>query len=188
MPHKDPEVRRAYQAAYAAAHREEQAAYYAAHREKKAAYAAARYVARHEEIAVQQAAYRAAHREVKAAYYATNREELVARQAAYNVTHREEIAAYKAAYAKANPAKMADIAATRRARKADAFIEAIDRQIVFARDAGTCGICQTAVAPEGWHLDHKQPLSKGGMHSYDNVQVSHPSCNLQKGTSYAEQS
>jgi len=68
----------------------------------------------------------------------------------------------------------------RRARKADAFIEAVDRQVVFARDAGLCGICQQGVEPANWHLDHIQPLSKGGQHSYDNVQVSHPVCNMRK--------
>jgi 5-methylcytosine-specific restriction endonuclease McrA len=163
MPYKDPKAKRAYDAFYRAEHREERAAYNAAY----------------------YAVYNAAHREEKAAhnavYNAAHCEEKAAAAAAYYATHRAELLAYNAAYAKANPDKVRDKEATRRARKADAFIEAIDRQVVFARDQGTCGICQTAVAPEGWHLDHKQPLSKGGQHSYDNVQVSHPVCNLRKG-------
>jgi len=185
MPHKNPEVRRVYQAAYNAAHRKERAAYNDAH---------------HEEIAARQASYNASHREEIAilkvayntAYYTANREKLKAQHLAYAAAHREEQATYQATYkathreeiaiyAAAHHEKGAARSATRRARKADAFIEAVDRQVVFARDQGTCGICQTEVEPANWHLDHIQPLSKGGLHSYDNVQVSHPVCNLQKG-------
>ena len=119
--------------------------------------------------------YYAAHREKKAAYQTVY-------QTAYYTAHREKIAAYAAAYAKANPETYANYSATRRARKADAFIEAIDRQVVFVRDQGTCGICQQGVESANWHLDHVLPLSKGGMHSYDNVQVSHPVCNMRKGS------
>jgi 5-methylcytosine-specific restriction endonuclease McrA len=37
------------------------------------------------------------------------------------------------------------------------------------------------VDPANWHLDHVVPLSRGGEHSYANVQVAHPFCNLSKG-------
>jgi 5-methylcytosine-specific restriction endonuclease McrA len=38
---------------------------------------------------------------------------------------------------------------------------------------------------QAWDLDHVIPLSKGGEHSYDNVQVTHPSCNRKKGAKVA---
>jgi len=150
MPRKDP----AYQRAYDTAHKEEKAAYYVANREK---------------ILADRATHYAANRDKKLAYqvtyYATRREEVRARQTAYYLTNREAWTTYNA---------------TRRARKTDAFIEAIDRQTVFSRDGGLCGICQQGVEPANWHLDHIIPLVRGGPHSYDNVQVSHPSCNLRK--------
>jgi 5-methylcytosine-specific restriction endonuclease McrA len=160
VPYKDPEVKRASDAAYRATHREEQAAY--------------------------QAAYRAAHREEQAAYqaahYAAHREEKAVYDAAYRAAHREERLAYDAAYAAKNRDKIRDKVGRHRSRKADAFIESVDRQVVFTRDAGTCGICQQGVESANWHLDHVIPLSKGGQHSYDNVQVSHPSCNQRKSS------
>jgi 5-methylcytosine-specific restriction endonuclease McrA len=69
----------------------------------------------------------------------------------------------------------------RRARKLKAFVEDVDLAVVFTRDKGICGICSLPVDPDNWHLDHVVPLARGGEHSYENTQVSHPSCNQQKG-------
>lgn len=78
-------------------------------------------------------------------------------------------------------AGICDRAAVRRARKRGAFVERVYRRVVWRRDGGVCGICGLAADPAGWHLDHVVPLALGGEHSYANVQVSHPSCNLAKG-------
>lgn len=58
--------------------------------------------------------------------------------------------------------------------------ETVYRSVVWERDSGTCGICNKLADPRKWHLDHIVPLSKGGQHTYSNVQVAHPSCNLSK--------
>lgn len=50
---------------------------------------------------------------------------------------------------------------------------------VYARDKGRCGICGITVYGD-FHIDHVIPLSKGGEHSYANVQVAHPKCNQEK--------
>jgi 5-methylcytosine-specific restriction endonuclease McrA len=55
---------------------------------------------------------------------------------------------------------------------------------VFKRDRGLCGVCLEPVDPANWHLDHVRPISRGGLHCYANVQVSHPRCNLKKATSW----
>lgn len=73
------------------------------------------------------------------------------------------------------------IEANRRARKMNQFIENINHKTVFIRDEGICGICENPVDENNWHLDHIIPLCKGGLHSYTNVQVAHPSCNFVKG-------
>jgi len=68
----------------------------------------------------------------------------------------------------------------RRARVANLPAELIDRNRVLEAAHGICGICKTPVDPAKWHLDHIVPVSKGGSHTYDNVQPAHPACNLSK--------
>ena len=62
---------------------------------------------------------------------------------------------------------------------------------VFTKDKWICGICNKSVDPNLRHpdpmcvsLDHIIPLSKGGSHTYDNVQCTHLRCNLSKGSKY----
>lgn len=70
--------------------------------------------------------------------------------------------------------------AKRRARVAGVRVEDVDRQVVWERDGGICHLCGKPV--EGrWHMDHVVPLALGGAHSYENVAVSHPYCNMSKG-------
>lgn len=61
-----------------------------------------------------------------------------------------------------------------------AFVEDVDRSVVWQRDQGVCGICGLPADPDNWHLDHVIPLSRGGEHSYANTRVSHPPCNIRK--------
>ena len=70
----------------------------------------------------------------------------------------------------------------RRARKRQAVVERVETLVVLELDDGVCGICGDDVDPSAFDLDHVIPLSRGGEHSYANVQVSHPRCNRQKGT------
>jgi len=81
-----------------------------------------------------------------------------------------------------HPEKVRDKVARRRAlKKGNGPAESIDYRVVYERDMGICGICYEPVSSRNWHLDHVIPLSKGGTHTYGNVQVSHPECNLSKG-------
>jgi 5-methylcytosine-specific restriction endonuclease McrA len=86
---------------------------------------------------------------------------------------------------KRNPDKVRSANAARRARKAGVPSEPISRAKVYARDKGVCGICGRKVLSMKWHMDHKHPLARGGSHTYANVQVAHPSCNLRKGAKIA---
>ena len=73
--------------------------------------------------------------------------------------------------------------ARRRALRLGKAAKFIDRQEIFERDEGLCGICGESVdRNENWELDHVIPLSRGGSHTFDNVQVSHRRCNRSKGT------
>jgi hypothetical protein len=70
-----------------------------------------------------------------------------------------------------------------------ASTERISRQVVFERDGWTCQLCGDAVDSrlsgrdeDGPTLDHIFPLSKGGEHTYANVQLAHKRCNTAKGS------
>ncbi len=77
--------------------------------------------------------------------------------------------------------------AVRRAQIRGAWVEDVDRTVVWKRDQGVCYLCGRAADPQQWDLDHVHPLSKGGEHSYANVAVTHPSCNRSKnGTPWPE--
>lgn len=55
------------------------------------------------------------------------------------------------------------------------------------RDEGLCGICGKPVNMKAYHnagdygsIDHIKPVSKGGQHQWDNVQLAHRKCNTDK--------
>lgn len=130
-------------------------------------------------------AHKAANPEYFRNYYAANKERRKAETRAWyrgNIEHHEAV---RKAYVAARPEWARDVGrkhtATRRARTKDLFIEAIDHRVVFERDKGICGICSTPIGSSRWEVDHKVPLSKGGRHAYDNVQLAHRRCNRSKG-------
>ena len=73
-------------------------------------------------------------------------------------------------------------AAKRRSQQLSQFIEDVDPQVVYEMHGGMCGICKGFIdlKIEGFHVDHRIPLSKGGMHGYINVQPAHAHCNIRK--------
>lgn len=88
-------------------------------------------------------------------------------------------------YVVANPEKARrwgrKSANTRRAITKRVFVEAVDPDVVFSRDKGICGICCKSVdVTSHWEIDHIVPISKGGAHGYDNVQLAHRKCNRAK--------
>ncbi len=96
---------------------------------------------------------------------------------------------HRGAYCANCAKKMAVHEAARRVQKSAALSENIDLEAVFVRDGWHCQICGCATpaerrgtrhqnAPE---LDHRIPLSRGGTHTYDNVQCACHRCNLRKG-------
>ncbi len=136
-----------------------------------------------------QRAYQAANREAR---YQKSRAYIKARpaqEAAYGKRWRsknkEKVAATAAAWKEANPdrarAQYRKAAAVRRARERGAFVESVSPLVVLDRDAEICHICGWMVDPDDWHMDHVIPLALGGEHSYANVAVSHPRCNMVKG-------
>lgn len=76
--------------------------------------------------------------------------------------------------------------ARRRARKRNAYIEAVDRLEVFKRDGWRCYICgKKTVDRKQWHkrkatVDHVIPLAKGGTHEMANCRTACWMCNSSK--------
>ena len=177
-------------AAYRVANREVIAAYQVTYRAKnkvaRSARQAIRYAAHRQAILARQTAYREANRaaiaERRAAHRQANLEAARAREAAYCERHRDEARARAAAYHAAHPLKHRANCALRRARQKAATAEPVDYKRIIARDAGRCYLCGALVDQGDLHIDHVIPLSKGGVHSYDNLRVTCSTCNLRKGS------
>jgi len=151
---------------------ERRRAYYLEHREELLANRADYYAANaDEERAKQRERYLQANAEARAAYY---RE----RNADPEVKARNE--AKQAEWRAANKHLLVENMSRRRMRVIGGEYEVIDRLAVWERDAGTCRICGSEVQPDDWHMDHIIPVSRGGSHTYDNVAVTHPTCNMRK--------
>ena len=107
--------------------------------------------------------------------------------------YAERYREYALKWAKENPERVRATGERRRARKESVWIEDVDRTVVFERDAGTCQICGIVVDsslkwpdPGFASLDHIKPISKGGEHSYANIQLAHLFCNISKKDKYCE--
>lgn len=68
-----------------------------------------------------------------------------------------------------------------RARKAGVPWDMVDLREVYRHHDGLCGICREPVSLEEFTIDHVIPLSKGGAHLFENMQLAHKGCNSSKG-------
>lgn len=202
MPHKDPEVARAYRAAHKAEKATYCRAYNAAHKKEIAAKAKAYKTSHKEELRLKQRAYEVAHKKEIAAknraYKAAHKAELRLKERAYKAAHKKEIAATWRVYALAHKAELAAKdrvyylahkeeyvahAAKRRARKANAsvndFTIAQWHEIIEAY-GHRCVYCGRKM--QRLTQDHIVPLAKGGTHTFSNIVPACKSCNSQKHT------
>jgi 5-methylcytosine-specific restriction endonuclease McrA len=123
--------------------------------------------------------YRARQRERYAANKEANQLRAALRRA--SEAYRERARQKSAEWRLANPDRLCDQAQKQRALKRRVFVECVNRRIVFKRDKGRCGICRKRVDPTSkWEIDHIIPISRGGAHCYDNVQLAHGKCNRAK--------
>jgi 5-methylcytosine-specific restriction endonuclease McrA len=67
----------------------------------------------------------------------------------------------------------------RRRARIKAATDEVDYALVVSRADGVCGICNRPLDGP-YHFDHIVPLALGGRHATDNLQLSHPRCNLSK--------
>ena len=193
MPRKDPEQRKAYDAAYDATNRGKKKASRAARRKadpgKAKASDAAHYTANPEARKVSSARWRRDHPEevkaYRAAYNAANREKRKARDAARRVANLEVYLAREAANRKAHPQVRRAAVQKREARKrglpATLTIEEWEsiKQAYRCRCA-YCGEKETKKRP--LTQDHVVPMVQGGGYIRENIVPACGPCNSKKFT------
>lgn len=66
-----------------------------------------------------------------------------------------------------------------------------ERYNIAKRDGSRCNLCGIKLRPSEWVLDHRIPLSKGGVDEYSNLQLLCDKCDKEKADSilpqYAEE-
>lgn len=123
--------------------------------------------------------------------YQNNREHKIAYAKQYYIDNWDYHQGMVRQWQLKNPEKVTDIKRRynlkRRALKRETAVETISPMRVFDRDQWVCGICKEdidkgLVWPDRMSVsvDHVTPLSKGGTHTYDNLQASHYICNVRK--------
>ena len=166
--------------------RDYNAEHYAANRDRRNAQTSQWYYDNRDSVLAQQRQYRAAHaeriREYDRARYAADPERRSAHVAAWVAANRERLRETKARYYQDNRDRMRDVADTARVESAASAptAEPIVRREVWEAWGRCCGICGDPVEVEAAELDHIKPISKGGAHTWDNVQPAHKSCNSRK--------
>lgn len=103
----------------------------------------------------------------------------------WNKANPEKRAGIYKAYRDANPEKFSEKYRNRRARKlkSEGTHTAADVKAIFESQRGLCASCETKLFKSGknrYHVDHIQPLAKGGSNGKENLQCLCPSCNLRK--------
>lgn len=84
-----------------------------------------------------------------------------------------------------NPIAARAAAQRRRARLAGAGGSFTQAEVIdlLSKQKGRCAICTKKIAKTGknkFHIDHIEPISKGGSNFISNIQLACPSCNLRK--------
>lgn len=104
----------------------------------------------------------------------------------YSKVNAESLRARFAKYRQENKAASLVHGQNRRARERSAggriSIGIADRLMVLQK--GRCACCKVDLKVSGRHLDHIQPLARGGSNDDRNIQLLCPSCNLRKSAKH----
>ena len=154
-----------------------------------------------EKIKNQRKAYREANKEKikvkQKAFYEANKEKIKVRQKAFYEANKEKIKARTMVYRKANRGKIKDwyksnkdkvyaYCVKRRALKMDGYEELNADDKFVIEECYELMQLRTTKMGFAWHVDHIKPLSKGGKHHPNNLQVVPATWNLRKNNNHQE--
>jgi len=124
--------------------------------------------------------------EQQAAYRSTRRSEASARTSAWRLLNKERakesIARWRKMNAEANKQHSRTSTSNRRARlkNVEGVHTVTDIKQLFYSQKGYCAACQTTLEG-GFHVDHMEPISRGGSNWPSNLQLLCAPCNQTKG-------
>lgn len=115
--------------------------------------------------------------------YARNKDKSDQRNKQYRSVNKEKVAEWQRRWREENPEKKRAQKMRHRARVANAegSHTQADIQQMYADQNGLCAYCAKELNGD-FHVDHMQPLFKGGSNDWTNLAISCKSCNLRKGT------
>lgn len=118
-----------------------------------------------------------------------NRSAAAERTRAWRLLNKDRVKQTRTIWVKANYEKVLLLNQKYRASKVTSNCVAFELSDIENYKSKICGVCSEPVVGK-YHLDHIVPLSKGGSHTPDNLQLTHPVCNLKKhnkvlGVAYA---
>ena len=111
----------------------------------------------------------------------SHREQCNAQRKRWRARHVEWRKEYDSRWRKSHREQVNALTAGYRARKLSAATGKVDYKAIIVRDKMICGICHKRVVRQDLAFDHIIPLTCGGSHTEDNIQVTHRSCNSAKG-------
>lgn len=119
--------------------------------------------------------------ELGRAYYQQNKDRLLEKSNERYQGKGEEIRARLAAYRAANPETRRAIDARMRAKRKSApgSHTAADISKLMKLQRGKCIVCKCDIR-NSYHVDHIEPLARGGSNDRDNLQLLCPPCNKRK--------
>jgi 5-methylcytosine-specific restriction endonuclease McrA len=129
------------------------------------------------------ATYRKKNKEREAARRAAWREANPGYSATWNAEHGDWKRAHSAKWAKDNPEKRHNARVKRRTAKKEngGNISVGLIETMMTGQGGMCVFCKGDLKTLGYHVDHIDPIARGGSNTDDNVQLLCPPCNLAKG-------
>ncbi|UJH95615.1 hypothetical protein [Bacillus phage vB_BtM_BMBsp2] len=129
-------------------------------------------------------------REAERKYRDNNREIHRAKDKRYRVKHQDKIREKNKKYREENKEYFLNKARERKltiANVSDGTVTLEFEQELYKLQEGLCGYCGCNLEEYGKHLDHKLPLSRGGLHTSSNVHWTCPDCNLSKNNKTEEE-
>lgn len=121
-------------------------------------------------------------------YRQENREAIAEQQRQYYRENREKIRAYYERWRKNNrDVRRAHERKRQAAKKGDSGLrDASELWALYDSQDGLCAYCEMPMFGN-FHIDHMQPLSRGGADNWSNYAITCPPCNLEKHNKTAEE-